>query len=53
VWILSWEFSKEHKYLHPLFQVESSFVDNIDQNNNLDIFEMVANINELAKKIFN
>jgi hypothetical protein len=50
---LSWEFYKENKNLHPLFQIENSFVDNIDQNNNLDIFEMVANINELAKKIFN
>jgi hypothetical protein len=38
-------------HLHPLFEVESSLVYKIDENKSLDIFEMVANTNELAKKL--
>jgi hypothetical protein len=41
---------KLYHHLHPLFEVESSYVYKIDEYNNLDIFEMVVNINELAKE---
>jgi hypothetical protein len=42
---------KFYHHLHPLFEVESSYVYKIDEYNNLDIFEMVVNINELAKEL--
>jgi hypothetical protein len=38
-----------YRHLHPLFYVDSSFVDNIDQDSCLNIFEMVANTNEHFK----
>ncbi len=44
-------FSKFHQHLHPLSKVENSFDSRIDKDNNLDIFEMVANTNELAKEL--
>jgi len=46
-------FSKFHQHLHPLSKVENSFDYRIDKDNNLDIFEMVANTNELAKELVN
>jgi hypothetical protein len=39
--------------LHPFSQVESSFDERIDENNNLDVFEMVAITTKLAKKLVN
>ncbi len=44
---------KFYHHLNPLFEVESSYVYKIDEYNNLDIFEMVVNINELAKEHIN
>jgi hypothetical protein len=44
---------KSYHHLHPLFEVESSLVYKIDENKSLDIFEMVANTNELAQKLVN
>jgi hypothetical protein len=44
---------KLYRHLHPLFEVESSYVYKIDEYNNLDIFEVVVNINELAKELVN
>jgi hypothetical protein len=35
--------------LHPFSQVESSFDKIIDENNNLDVFEMVAITNNLQR----
>jgi hypothetical protein len=46
-------FSKFHQHLHPLSKVENSFDYRIDKDNNSDIFEMVANTNELAKELVN
>jgi hypothetical protein len=34
-------------------KVENSFDYKIDKDNNLDIFEMVANTNEVAKELVN
>jgi hypothetical protein len=42
---------KAYYRFHPLFQVDSSFVDNIDQDNSLDIFVMFVTIDELAKEL--
>jgi hypothetical protein len=42
---------KAYYHFHPLFQADSSFFDNIDQDNSLDIFEMFVRINELAKEL--
>lgn len=42
---------KFYHHLNPLFEVETSYVYKIDEYNNLDIFEMVVNINELAKEL--
>jgi hypothetical protein len=39
--------------LHPLSTIENSFDYKIDENNRFDIFEMVANTNELAKELVN
>jgi hypothetical protein len=44
---------KFYYHLHPLFEVESSYVYKIDEYNNLDSFEMVLNINQLAKELVN
>jgi hypothetical protein len=44
---------KFHQHLHPLSKVENSFDYKIDKDNSLDIFEMVANTNELAKELVN
>jgi hypothetical protein len=41
---------KAYYHFHLLFQADSSFVDIIDQDNSLDIFEMFVRINELAKR---
>jgi len=43
-----------HQHLHPLVEFESSFVDEgINEDYNLDIFEQIANTNELAKEVVN
>jgi hypothetical protein len=44
---------KFHQHLHPLSKIENSFDYKIDKDNSLDIFEMVANTNELAKELVN
>jgi len=44
---------KFHQDLHPLSKVENSFDYKIYKDNSLDIFEMVANTNELAKELVN
>jgi hypothetical protein len=44
---------KSYHHLHPFFEVERSLAYKIDENKSLDIFEMVANTNELAKKLVN
>jgi len=40
-------------HLHPLSKIENSFDYKIGKDNSLDIFEMVANTNELAKELVN
>jgi hypothetical protein len=42
---------KFHQHLHQLSKVENSFDHRIDKDNSLNIFEMVANTNELAKEL--
>jgi len=44
-------FLKCYHHLHPLLKTKSSFVNKFDEDNNLDIFEMVEGINELAKEL--
>ncbi len=44
---------RSYHNLHPLLQVKSSYVDYIDQDNSFDIFDMVTNIDELAKELVN
>jgi hypothetical protein len=44
---------KCYHHLHPLPKTKSSFVNKFDEDNNLDIFEMVATISELAKELVN
>jgi len=44
---------KFHQHLHRLSKVENSFDYKIDKENSLDIFEMVANTNELTKELVN
>ncbi len=44
---------KFYYHLHPLCQVENDFINNIDQYNNLNIFEMITTTNELVKKLVN
>jgi hypothetical protein len=40
-------------HLHPLSKAKSYFVDKIDKNYSLDVFEMVANISESMKECVN
>jgi hypothetical protein len=40
-------------HLHTFSQVESSFDERIDENNNLDVFEMVAITIKFARKLVN
>jgi hypothetical protein len=43
-----------YHHLHSLSQIESFFfVDNIDENNNLNVFEIVASTSELVKELVN
>ncbi len=44
---------KFHQHLHTLSKVENSFDHRINKDNSLNIFEMVANTNELAKELVN
>jgi hypothetical protein len=44
---------KFHQHLHPLSKVENSFDYKIDKDNNLDIFQMATNTNEVAKELVN
>jgi hypothetical protein len=44
-------FLKFYHHLHPLFEVKSFFVYRIDEDNNLDIFEMEVNTNEFEKEV--
>jgi len=46
-------FLKFHHHLYPLFEAKSSLIYIIDENMYLNIFEMLANINELAKELVN
>ncbi len=46
-------FLKPYHHLHPCFKIESSFVNNFNEDNSLDIFDMVTNTNELIKKLLN
>ncbi len=43
---------KSYHHLHPLSEVESSLL-YINENINLDMFEMIVNINELVKELVN
>jgi hypothetical protein len=45
-------FLKFYYHLHPLSRDKSSFVYKIDEDNNLEIFEMVINTNEPIKEFF-
>jgi hypothetical protein len=43
---------RSYHHLHPLFKIESSFVNKFDENNSLDnIFEIVVGTNEPAKEL--
>ncbi len=42
---------KCYHHLHPLLKTKSSFVNKFDEDSNLDIFEMVEGISELAKEL--
>jgi hypothetical protein len=45
---------RSYHHLHPLFKIESSFVNKFDENNSLvNIFEMVVGTNEPAKELVN
>ncbi len=44
---------KFYHHLHPLSRAKSSLVCKIDENMNLDIFEMVVGISELVKEFIN
>ncbi len=44
---------KSYHHLHPLFKVESPFVHSIDEDNNFNIFEMIANMSDLTKELVN
>jgi len=44
---------KFYHHLYPLFEAKSSLIYIIDENMYLNIFEMVTNINELAKELVN
>jgi hypothetical protein len=44
---------RSYHHLHPFSQVESSFDERIDENNNLDVFEMVEITIKFAKKLDN
>ncbi len=44
---------KCYHHLHPLPKTKSLFVNKFDEDNNLDIFEMVASITEPAKELVN
>ncbi len=43
---------KCHEHLHPLVRLDRNYVDQdiLKQDCNLDIFEQIANTNELAKR---
>jgi hypothetical protein len=41
---------KVYHHLHPLLKGETSFLDKIEKNCNLDIFKLVVNINELVNR---
>jgi hypothetical protein len=42
---------KSYHHLHPLSEVESSFVHKIDEDGNLDIFEIVVSTSLLTKEL--
>jgi hypothetical protein len=44
---------KFYHHSYPLFEAKNSLIYIIDENMYLNIFEMVANINELAKELVN
>ncbi len=44
---------KSYHHLHPLFEVQSPFVRRIDEVNNFNNFEMVANTSDLTKELVN
>jgi len=46
-------FLKFNHHLHPLFKIESSFVNKSNEDNSLDIFEMVTHTHELIKEPVN
>jgi hypothetical protein len=46
-------FLKSYHRLHPLSNIESSFFNKLNEENNLDIFEMVIGTNELTKEPIN
>jgi hypothetical protein len=47
-------FIKCHYYLHPLVEFEKGVVDQkVEEDNNLDIFEMTTNISEQVMKLIN
>jgi hypothetical protein len=46
-------FLKSYHHLYPLFEVERLLVHKIDEDNNLDIFKMVASTSELTNELVN
>jgi hypothetical protein len=51
--LLSLMFLKFYHHLHPLHETERSFAITYDEDDNLDNFEMVVSISELAKELMN
>jgi len=46
-------FLNSYHHLHPLFEVENPFVHKMDEVNKFNMFEMVANTNDLTKELVN
>jgi hypothetical protein len=46
-------FLMYYHHLHPLYETESSLTYKIDEDRNLDIFGMVANVNKPTKDLVN
>jgi hypothetical protein len=46
-------FLKSYHNLHPLSKIESSFVNNSNEDNSLDIFKMVIGTNEFTRNLIN
>jgi hypothetical protein len=44
---------RPYHHLHPIAQAKSSFVENINEDSSLDIFDTIASASELVKELVN